>query len=301
MNDLVHIGLPKSASTWLQLTAFPVLEPASFHGPYSPLGLQLTSLLYEHEYQLGALAASAQDQRSACGRRLVLSLEGLSFRGQVLPGRPRATIDETARRLGGELSKPDVLLIVRRQDRLIRSVYAQYVHQGGVLSFDNWRSQPSRAYAFEEQQYDHMRTISDYEPHTSSITVIPFELLTSSPATFVEQVTRVLGREGWSTDLRVGRPINSSLSAGGLRTLRWWNRHLRRSAANPRPLLSLPLPEKHRKLVQILADPIARRLPPRGHEHQEEQIRSFAGAFAASNRELQALVDADLSDLGYPL
>jgi hypothetical protein len=301
MNDLVHIGLPKSASTWLQLTAFPVLEPASFHGPYTPLGLSLTSLLYEHEYQQGSLEAAARDQRSRSGRRLVLSLEGLSFRGQVLPDRPRATIRETAQRLGNELNKPDVLLIVRRQDRLMRSVYAQYIHQGGVLDFDDWHRRPSRAYAFEAEQYDHMRTISDYAPHASSVTVIPFELLTSSPAIFLAQIAQALGHEGTPTDISMGRPINTSLSVGGLRTLQWWNRHLRRSPANPRPLVALPFPEKHRKAVQVVADPIARRLPAKVKEKQDEQIASFAARFAASNRELQARIDVDLAELGYPL
>ncbi len=301
MNNLVHIGLPKSASTWLQQSAFPLLEPKAFHGPSSPLGSLLLTLLYENEYEPGALASAMERQRSHAGRRLVLSLEGLSFRGQVLPGRPRASIEETAARLGAEVSKPDVLFIVRRQDRLVRSVYAQYVHQGGLLTFEEWRKQPSRAYSFEAERYDHARTIEIYSRHAASMTVVPFELLATKPDVFLAQISAALGQGGPTTSVDTGRAVNPSLSPGGLRALQVWNRYLRKSPANPRPLLPLPWPERHRKVVQVAVDPLARRFTPKDAQDHDEWAAAFASEFAASNRELQAVVDADLESLGYPI
>ena len=298
--DLIHVGLPKSASTWLQSVAFPVLEQGAFVPVRSRGGVALSSLLYRDAYRRGELSGICDSQRRVVGRRLVLSREGFSFLGRRVPGRPQVGLETAATRLHAELPGASILFIVRNQGEMLRSVYSQYIHRGGTLAIDEWMRSDSTTYRFDEQQYRYDLTVDIFTQLFSNVVIIPFELLRSDAATFLSCLAVALGRVAGDSIVPTAGRKNASLSPAGLALLRRWNRLLRRTMENPYPLLALPLPGRHRRLFQH-ADPVFRFLPSREYAQIIDRSKSFSRRFAQSNRRLQTLVLADLASLGYTI
>src|SRR5262249_32612815 len=141
---IVHIGYPKTGSTWLQREVFP------------RLGIRYGSAEPELGRLIGELAEGEVDAeafRRARGEGPVLiSNEGLvgSMWGPVENGL------RNAERLHEVVPGARIAVLVRRQDEMLRSLYAQYVNMGGTRPPEGFLAE------FHPEHLEYDRLLSRY-------------------------------------------------------------------------------------------------------------------------------------------
>jgi hypothetical protein len=281
---VVHIGYPKTGSTWLQQRVFPHVPGVRFGNADPRLRALMTGLVLEETFEpeplraaLGGGALLYSDE-SICGDMFAEPSHG--FRN--------------AERLHAAAPDARIVVFVRRQQEMIRSLYAQYVNMGGtrpLRDFVDGRA-PGCLFTAEHLEYDRLLDAYARLFGPERVRVLVYERLRADPASFAVQVLEAMGAEA-PDRLRVSWP-NRSLSPAGLALLRGWNRAFRASRFNERPWLALPGGRRVRSVLQQRLDPVLRRLSAAGPLPD-------ANGYAESNRRLQAYVDEPLERWGYTL
>jgi len=297
-HPLVHVGLHKTGSTWLQQHVFPHLRGFVFGNHDPVLGALLGNLLHaDDDGFLGDALTVAVDRYESAGRRLLLSHEALA-------GTLWATGDSaerTARRLASTMPNARVLLLTRNQPEMLLAVYAQYVNEGGTRSFERFLAGDRAGPQFEPASLEYDVLVELYRSlfGKTRVWVFPYERLRADPGTFYDELRRLYGAEP-SVDSR--RRVNVSLSPAGLAALRAWNRLFRASAFNPSPAVrALPGGRRVRNTLQEVVDPALRHLvPTRVRAASLRRATAFAARYHASNERLAELLDDPLDGLGYP-
>ncbi len=312
MKPLLHVGYHKTASTWLQQM---VLRRAEF-GCTLVADVPGVNDLVVHS---NSLDWNAADTRAA----LEPEFEAARARGLVpvvsserMSGSPHTGGYDTrtiADRLYETWPDANVLIVVREQKAIVRSVYLQYIRQGGVLPLGAYLDPPRALYSvpsFDPRCFDYHRFASYYRDRFGAerVHVVPYELLRVDPPAFVAAVLAAAGVQPTSdlAALPYGRQSNPSLSASSAAVRRQLNRLVAaRRPLNPGVLVRIPSTVDHR-----IWDPVLRtldRLLPEGiAAGAERRLRTFLAAWAgdrygASNRRLGALLSEDLAAYGYDL
>ena len=137
MTDFVlHVGYPKTASSFLQRHAFPELTrqglihyiPNAKILPIRNYIVSMDGFGYRPEYILDQL----QDLTEP-GTNLI-SCE--AFTGSIFY--KAVNNFEIARRLNLTFPDAKILITIRKQVSLVHSLYRQYIHEGGFLSFEKF-------------------------------------------------------------------------------------------------------------------------------------------------------------------
>jgi hypothetical protein len=299
-SHVAHVGYHKTASTWLQLSVFPHLARYCFaDARLRQLGLDLATAddgVFDADRTREALSAVA----TGSGQRLLLSNEGLS--GSLWEGGAQGL--RSAERLADVLPGARILVLVRRQDEMLRSIHAQYVNEGGTLGLGDFiaaRSVEGSRFELGHLEYDRLAARYVALFGRAHVRVMPYERLRADPAAFLSELCDFLGTSLTREVSRARR--NRSLSPLSLRLLRIWNRLFRASAFNPRPLVAaLPGGRRVRTLAQRRIDPALRHFwRSRGRRRDDSMLADLASRFAESNRRLQSLCAHPLAAWGYPL
>lgn len=297
-----HIGYHKTASTWLRRSVFPNMAGVAYQSRNTGILAAWVRHLLEacdEEFLAAGMRETLREcERRAGGSTVVISNEELS--GTLLGGgrlglRNAARLHEVA---------PDarVLVVIRRQQDMARSIYAQYVNVGGFHSLEAFLEGEGR-FVSEDFAYDTL--VSRYCTlfGASRVTVLPYELLNDGSEQFLRLVAEVCGVAGMAV-VASGGSTNVSLSRYPMLVLRAWNRAFRRSAFNPDPLV-FPMPAaawpRHalqRHVEPHLPEVLRRR---RSTERERAVLGSFAQRFEASNARTAALTGWDLKAYGYAL
>lgn len=291
---VLHIGYPKTGTKMLQRQFFPSLEGTTLlarnsrHGDlYRALAQHLTESA-DDNYVPTLMAALIQEV-SSTGERLVVSDEALC--GAMYDSRD--TWRRTARRLQQLLPDSRVLITVRRQEDLLRSLYAFYVQKGGTASVRRFLRGDARGYPVD---FDHFCFDCVIEEYISlfgmdQVCVVAYEQLATDPEAYLTRLADFIRGDSSAATL-ARRRENVSVSGVSLLVLRGANRLARRSAFNPHPLLGDH--DRVRKL-RFHLQRVQRRRPPR-HDPAFERA---AERFGVSNRRLMDLTDLPLGQLGY--
>jgi hypothetical protein len=125
---VVHIGYHKTASTWLQAHVFPHLAGLYYRDPL--LARVVTNLATADSRAFFGADCRVMLRQIArrSGGRLLLSHEGLS--GSLWDGYARGP--RNAERIRRVLPDARIVVFVRRQQEMLRSIHAQYVNEGGT-------------------------------------------------------------------------------------------------------------------------------------------------------------------------
>jgi hypothetical protein len=202
--NLVHIGLPKAASTTLQNTVFSAQRKFAYIGKshdkdldgplrelYSRV-LRQDSLDYDPDAAI-TLLQDVREQFAAQNRPLLASHETLSAEGRA----DRRTIAERLHRL---FAPAKVLIVLRRQGSMLQSQYMNYRRvPGGVRvgSFESWLDEFYGGHQFP----DSFRVPLNYEPVVrtyeglfgrDNVVVLPFELLPDENSVFTQRLAELL-------------------------------------------------------------------------------------------------------------
>lgn len=132
----IHIGLPKCGSSFLQQKLLPYLASS---GKVNFLNVQkMFDVTAKIAYQ-DPFAYSAQETRAQIEEKLkpgvnVITVEW--FSGII--GYKSFNTLETARRLAETFPEAVIILFLRNQVDFAYSAYKQHIHQGGILTLDNY-------------------------------------------------------------------------------------------------------------------------------------------------------------------
>lgn len=195
MDVVAHIGLPKTASTFLQRRVFSGHPDIAYFGPGSggavERALREIPRIAESDFVLGALRAECAPQIAAApGRKTLFSSEALT-EGTNISHKVRA------QRLKALFNCDGVILVVRRQDELLESIYLQYAKGLGskysrLEPFGTWLEQlwancESAAQMRRLRFYD-IATAHAAVFGSDNVHVLLFEELRASPEAFLKRI-----------------------------------------------------------------------------------------------------------------
>ncbi len=235
-DQIIHIGFPKTGTTYLQENVLPYLD-VTFEGFKSSASV-LGKLVYADplDYDIEEIIQKIKLNQS--DKPHLYSFENLTGSPFYYKGLNRSTIPQKLKELG--FSK--VVITIRNQMSAIDSYYRQYVVQGGTLGFrsfldlDNQRPWQSKFFNMNYLKYDILlRRYCDVFG-AENVLVISQEELRKSEEKCIASLTHFLGvKLKERTNPR--KSENVSLTNLSLRILRFMN-HFTYSSISPHHLIS---------------------------------------------------------------
>lgn len=132
MNTIIHIGYPKTASSWLQDEYFPKVKNCSVISRKTIQHCFLEPGAFEFDYD-----NTRNEFQKVPGKHLILSDELLL--GRLRPGGVKGFLTkEVANRLKEVFPEAQIIIFIRNQVDMIVSAYLQYVRSGGNYSISKF-------------------------------------------------------------------------------------------------------------------------------------------------------------------
>jgi hypothetical protein len=304
---LLHIGLQKTASTWLQHKVFDSAAVGfATVGGEAVVKRQLIAP-DDIEFDADTCRSAFMERIEAVGaERLVPVLSAERLSGDMLYGAYDST--RLADRLARTFPGAKVLIVVREQRSMLFSTYQQYVKVGGQLDVGEYlmRTSKSHPWPCDLRRYEYDRLVAYYHGlfGRDNVLTLPYELFRSDPAGFVHRIAAFAGASpdpGTVEALKFQKVVNRSWPPVGIalkRRLNW----LVRERLNP----WAPLDGRSsagRRLTRAARD-LGRNAPERVAERIEQGMRSTIaaqvdGCYRESNVRTSDLIGLDLAAFGY--
>ncbi len=297
---LLHVGFPKTGSTWLQRHVFGG-EGAGFYSPW--VDEPRAHFLQPNPYRLSpekARDAFAPGLEEARRRGLVPVITDEWLTGN------QVTADYRGKYVADVLAKafPDgrVLIVIREQREMLVSSYREYVLCGGALSLEQFLGAGATVEGFDPHcRLDHLEydlTIGYYRSlyPDGQLMVEPFERMTADPEDFYARLAAFAGARGTCPPRAVANNV-------GLRGAALVARRALNNLDQPFTFQFDRAPL--RRAVIARATSIAGRFAPRAADARVEQrlrdrIAELVGTtYVESNARTSALIGVDLATYGY--
>jgi Sulfotransferase family len=308
---LLHIGYHKTGSGWLRRLFFP--DPRSGFGwlGKDPGKHPIRRLVREPALRFDVERSRARFEELARPSEEAGLVPALSF--ERLTGHPFSggyDGKEIADRLAAVFPTGRVLAVVREQRAIIRSIYKQYVRDGGGATLEEFLDPPTtpsaRGPLFDLGFYEYDRLHSYYRRlfGTERVLVLAYEQFVGDPAAFVRAIADFMGRplaEGVVASLPFTTRSNRSPGAAGIELARRINRLGGvPSEIAPAPLIRSKRLKRLARRAEGARFPgsLDRRLEARLSETIDERVSGF---YAESNRRTAELTGLPLSSYGWEL
>jgi hypothetical protein len=307
---LLHVGLHKTGTSWLQRHLFRAAAGAGFRTCGNENDAK-RELVRPHDLDFDPQRARAFyqprfDRVAAAGSTPVITAERLC--GDMLFGAYDSA--RIAERLVATFPDGRVLLVIREQRRILFSSYQQYVKMGGVLGLEQYLRKPRHAHPWpcDLNHFDYERLIRHYHRlfGAESVLVLPLELLQREPHIFVARIvdfTDARPEPGALGRLRFEARSNKTLPAQTVAIRRRAN-HLLRSRLNP----WAPIDGRHgfgaavTSLLVRKARRLPRRLENRTRNAMQATIQEAVGdRYRLGNARTSDLIGIDLGQYGYDM
>lgn len=305
---LVHIGFHKTGSTWLQKQLFANGE----NGFTTETGRPRHHIVYDFvtadafQFRPDEVRASYADhiaRAQETGKTLALSHERLSGYPSS-GGHDRRLI---ADRLSATFPNARVLIVLREQRSLIRSMYSQHITDGGTGSIRSFLAAPEpqlgRRPKFRLATYEFDGLINYYQQlfGHGHVLVLPYEMLEKEPGQFVNAIQNFCGF--------AGAPIGEVSRANESRSLlmqlvqRPLNALFYNNELSPGALINIRRFAPRFGVTRGLFEAISPRWLER---HLQGQLRTeierhVGDYYAQSNWRTQMITGLDLSRYNYPV
>jgi sulfotransferase family protein len=302
-----HIGLFKTASTALQRQFFPGLPDTRLltmrgsgdeNKRFGDLAVNLCRA-DDAKYRGAEFADFVADMRQRSGT-LLLSHE--PFCGAVF--QEMSNQERNLARLAALAPDARILLVLRRQDAMIRSLYSHYVLKGGYADFRTFVGGAAVGCRFDPSRLQYDTLVHGYQEAfgSSAVKVLPYELLLRDPDTFLGEITRFVTGGELSVSTTELRTHNRGISAPSRWLLRHTNQWFLRTRYNPRPrLVSVRAARAMRSLLQERVDPtLFRRRGTKMSRADEQFLHDLLPSFVAANTDVATRTGLDLRAFGYP-
>lgn len=314
---LVHVGLPKTATSWLQEYYFPQPwsgfwippVPSKAKHPIKQIGHWIVTdedgrLIDPADFDCRKLRAKLSDIKAPAGYVPVVSNERLA--GHPLSnGFDRRFLAERIKQV---FPKAKILLTIREQNSVIMSNYMQYLKYGGWHSPEKFLKPYSDArlptLTLQFWNYDRLFNFYCEIFDEKNVLILPQELLRADPVGFLGAIAAFSGVAVPSAfnhraEANPRKPHSSSYL---LRRLTFLSRKSSANAFTP-PLFG----ESADRLIDKAAKSVFNLLTPGVMEKRiqnslTQKIDAVIGDFyRESNRQLAAKVKPDLAALGYKI
>ena len=300
---LVHVGYPKTASTWLQQTIFND-EKNGFYAHWGlPSGEATEQFVLANGFRFSAQVARRVFEtglETATKRHLVPVLSQETLVGSQIRGRYWGK--EVADRIHQVLPEARIFILIREQKSMILSSYREHIKMGGITTIERFIGMEKRNPGFgalcrlDFLEYDLL--ISYYQQlfGKENVLVLPFELLKRDRELFLQKLSDFsslalipdterkahnVGFKGATVELR--RKLNyffqSDDFGGGKLPLNW-------------------------RVAQKISTTFDRIVPQPIHDRAEGYLKecideAVGDSFAKSNHRTSQLIDTNLLDFGY--
>lgn len=306
---LIHIGYPKTATTFLQHIVF---EPElfQFHSPFNRWDTtKLFVLPHPLKFNVNAtrnVLLPSIENTTRKDMLPVISNEILS--GQVFAGGRDSK--EIAQRLKAVFGESKIFLSIREQKSMIGSIYKEFLLLNGSYPLKRFLNtgEQQRLAAFHMDHFLYHNIIKLYAElfEQDNVLVLPYELLKQDPETYFQRFLNFCGRTYQLEDLtRLAKSpwIHQSFSGYDLLAKRLVNRFIGSyDTLNRQPLISLPSTYQRysfailRRLLRLLPDQMHKNYDDNFKRTIEDHVGNY---FKESNRLTSELIGYDLSEFGY--
>jgi hypothetical protein len=305
MSDIIHIGFPKTGSTALRRHLFPSLP----HHTYLGLGgagsnrqeifrLLMQNLCHsdDSEYLGRTFRAFVRAAREPGRTDLLISQPALA--GAVERGGYNRT--RNAHRLQELLPEAKILIVVRDQLTMLRSIYSSYIQRGGYVSLGDFLANRAEGWHLDLDHLCYDSLVRQYHDlfGVDHVKVITYEKLQSSPEAFLLEVLAFLTSE--AVELRRLPSLtrsNRSLSRPSRWVVRQNNRLFRRSTFSRRPRfpsarIACRVLEEISGLIDAHVPADARQLSPT----EEALLTRLASRYQEANAHLELLTGVRIGE-----
>lgn len=187
-NTIIHIGFPKTGTTWFQQEFFPRIENGLYIDRFK---LLRKHIIYPNPFEFDAQTAyKVFKDLNTHDKVVLLSDEGFLGGNEFL-------IKEYASRLKSIFESPKILILIRSQKTIIASKYSQYLKaNGGTYSFKKYIFKEKGFFRVDNIMFDHLsalmydKIISFYKDlfGKENITVLLFEDFAKNPQQFSQNL-----------------------------------------------------------------------------------------------------------------
>ncbi len=297
---LIHPGYHKTGTTWLQQQLFSDSRYFNMMFDHEELD-RLFIRPHDLDFRADAVAKEVEARRGVAGSPLIDVISSENLTGQPFTGSLMSLT--IARRLADTSGPAKVLLTVRAQLPITRSLYQQYLKRGGRLTIDQFLSyEPEPNYAwFNESVLRFGQLARAYGElfGDENVLVLPQELLARDRQTWLGHLFRFVTGAEFGGDLAVDERPREGVSppASGMFLLRAGNLFCD-GPLNPNAVRSL-------EWLGSLMHRAAYRwtLGEKGAQERLKRAISahMSGKFGETNRLLQRYCPVDLALLGYEM
>lgn len=296
--NVVHIGYPKTGTTFLQWEIFPHMKDYQYIDYHTCKGIfQEVIYLDDLDYNHGDVQSRLN--KVIHQSNVIASFEALTGAPFTFKGLGRSNIPYRLENLGFE----KIIITIRNQVEIIDSLYRQYVIQGGVMKFKDFLNLNSKwnpyLRAFDLNYLKFHSLIECYFNvfGKENVLVLPQELLKSNAKEYYMRLFGFLNDEAGANS---SKKVNASLSNLSINLLRIIN-HFTFNSQRPNQLITNHLSSKNvSKLFMKLIDPyILRFISSRRSFLSLEQMDHIKKFYSGSNIELKTMVNDDFMELGY--
>ncbi|MFP4099094.1 hypothetical protein [Coleofasciculus sp.] len=292
---LIHVGYPKTASTWLQKSVF----ADDTTGYFAPWGAKSTQL--RREFVTPAYSnISAEVIRKtfepglqeAAQRRLIPVLSDENLSGTLSIG--KGWKKEVVNRIHDIFPQGKIFVVIREQKSMLLSAYRQHVGMGHTSSIQKYigtGSTQSGSTPICQLQFLNFDELIEYYQKLfgrDNVIVLPFELLKKDVKTFFDKLNDFTGASGSIDYSKKGK--NVGIKGVKLATLRQLN--------------FLFPPYRQINIKYKVAEAAARVLPHKIHESIENSLQEFIAqrvgdSYRQSNQRTSQLIGINLAEFGY--
>jgi len=205
---ILHIGVPKTGSSLIQKSLRALRQPLRDHGiayidrkAFLAMGDYRAWAAYDRSAyskekfsdELAGAVEAARKKVARGGRTLLISNESISGRlspdyGDPFWPRAGESIAELVSVIKPERTR--VIVYVRRQDRLLESLYMQRMHLGYQTRWEHFRDKVCRD---DRVRYTQLLALVGAAPSVQSLRVRPFETIQAGAAAFTADFLDELG------------------------------------------------------------------------------------------------------------
>lgn len=327
-NYFIHIGFPKTASTYLQMKVFPNIEEIHFANKEESMNKWLGRLRSFDTSYFNNQPNICEKLESEYGenQKILISKEGLV-------GNPFANFsDNTSIAHTLKKSFPDakILIIIRKQDDLLNSLYSLYLKFGGrrkvkdFLFYGKNGFTHSGLYTWDNRDpalpplgvspyclnYDNI--VSNYIEifGKKNIKILPYELLKHDQDDFFEEIANFVECPNLKINVD-NTPVNRNKMGGSVKFMRFINRFARvdNNALGFIPInktkhsdfsfltrIWTNIAPKRFKTIKSISNLYNKKSQSLIDENLREEIMKIHNA---SNKKLDALLDLDLKKFNY--
>ncbi|MGE0077761.1 MAG: hypothetical protein AB7S48_07880 [Bacteroidales bacterium] len=233
MAEVIHIGYPKTATTWFQDEYFPKVENFHFESwkVVNRYFLLSDSFLFEAEKTRIELNPKNKYTNLLFSSEFLTTAINFGWHGGNYSIASAQKLKET-------YPQAVIVIFLRRQQSLICSAYQQYIKNGGTFSFKKWLYS-GEVFSFEHLLFDKLIALYDSLFGEENVKIYLYEDFRENSEHFLETFNANLGFIVDMSSISL-KPINKGLRKGVIPIQRFLNLFYRKPIGRKHFIVHVP-------------------------------------------------------------